>query len=66
MSACPDHPDVQHLEPGHFYCVIPEALVDGDVVMCAGVRFERTPEDVCELVFLSEAQVEALTAPEDD
>jgi hypothetical protein len=66
MSACPDHPDAEHLEPGLFYCAVPEALVNGDVVMCAGLQFKQTADDRCELVFLSEADVERLTGPEDD
>jgi hypothetical protein len=48
---------------GHFYCAIPAALVEGEPVVCSGVMFRKVDEESCELVFLTEADVERLTEP---
>ncbi|HYF54439.1 MAG TPA: hypothetical protein VEA41_09285 [Salinarimonas sp.] len=53
-----------YLEPDQYYCRIPRDAALGEIVLCAGFKFERVDEDQVELVLLSEADVERLTAPE--
>lgn len=51
------------VDAGHFHCQIRGALVNGDIVLCSGVKFVQVDEHRCELVLLTEADVESLTAP---
>jgi hypothetical protein len=55
-----------HVDRDHFHCQVPNSLVDGDPVLCAGITFRQVDSDTCELVFLSERDVESLTSPEGD
>ena len=48
---------------GEFLCRIPHELVGG-ITLCAGIQFERVDAENVQLVFLTEADVERLTAPE--
>ena len=52
------------VDTDHFYCAVPAELVTGEITLCAGVQFRQVDDRVCELVFLTEADVERLTAPE--
>lgn len=49
---------------GHYACAIPPELVTGGITLCAGVQFRQLNGDQCELVLLTEADVERLTSPE--
>lgn len=49
---------------GHFACAVPADLVNGEITLCAGVQFRQVNGDQCELVLLTETDVERLTSPD--
>ncbi|HMF60857.1 MAG TPA: hypothetical protein VK595_10825 [Vicinamibacterales bacterium] len=54
-----------YIQPDQCVCIIPRELAENpEVTLCAGVKFVRLDEDQCELVLLTEQDVERLTDPE--
>ena len=54
-----------YIQPDQCVCIIPRELAENpEVTLCAGVQFVRLDEDRCELVLLTEQDVERLTDPD--